>query len=209
MNLTVFGTTGRTGRLLLAQALEAGHQVTALARTPSKLEMDHEQLTVIEGDVQDAQKVISAVAGSDAVLSVLGPTSNQPTYEVSRGMGHIQTAMDQQGVRRLVQSVGAGVGDPQDRPGLFDRLIKVALQLVSRHVYEDMVRVADAIRHSDLEWTLVRVPMLTDDPPAGDIKVGYLGTGVGPRLSRADLAAFMLQQADDLTYVGQAPVISS
>jgi putative NADH-flavin reductase len=209
MNLTIFGATGRAGKLLVSQALEAGHQVTALARTPHKLEMDHEQLTVIEGDVQDAQKVTSAVLGSDAVLSVLGPTNNQPTYEVSQGMGHILVAMDQQGVRRLVQSVGAGVGDPQDQPGLLDRLIKIALKLASRYVYEDMVRVADAIRASDVDWTLVRVPMLTDDPPTGDVKVGYLGTGVGPRLSRADLAAFVLQQADDPTYVGQAPVISN
>jgi hypothetical protein len=164
---------------------------------------------VIQGDVQNAEQVTNAVIGADAVLSVLGPTSNQPTYEVSQGIGHILAAMDRQGVHRLVQSVGAGVGDPLDQPNLFDRLIKVALRLVSRHVYEDMVRVADAIRHSDAEWTLVRLPMLTDDPPAGDIKVGYLGTGVGPRISRADLAAFVLQQADYTTYVGQAPVISN
>jgi putative NADH-flavin reductase len=209
MRLTIFGASGRTGRLLVAQALEAGHQVVALARTPSKLGIEHEQLSVIQGDVLDAEKVSTAVAGSDAVLSVLGPTSNEPTYEVSQGMTYILAAMEHHGVRRLVQSVGAGVGDPRDQPGLFDRLIKVALKLASRHVYEDMVRVAGAIRASDLEWILVRVPMLTDDAPTGSLKVGYLGTGVGPRISRADLAAFMLQQVDDSTYVGQAPVISN
>jgi hypothetical protein len=117
--------------------------------------------------------------------------------------------MQQHGVRRLMQSVGAGVGDPNDGPGLLDRLIKVALKTGSRHVYEDMVRVAEIVRTSALDWTLVRVPMLTDDPPAGDVKVGYLGKGVGPRLSRADLAAFMLRQAQEDTYLRQAPVISN
>ena len=72
-----------------------------------------------------------------------------------------------------------------------------------------MVRVNDAIRGSDLDWTLVRAPMLTDDPPAGELKVGYLGQGVGSRLTRGDLAAFVLRQAGDDTYVRQAPVISS
>ncbi len=112
-------------------------------------------------------------------------------------------------VRRLVQSVGAGVRDPRDEPGLFDRVINVALKPFSRHVYEDMRRTAEIIRASDVDWTLVRVPMLTDDPATGDVKVGYLGQGVGSRVSRADMAAFVLEQVDDDTYLHQAPVISN
>jgi hypothetical protein len=72
-----------------------------------------------------------------------------------------------------------------------------------------MVRVADLIRASDLDWTLVRVPMLTDAPPSGDVLVGYLGRGVGARISRTDMAAFILEQASDDTYLRQAPVISN
>lgn len=209
MKLTIFGATGRTGKLLLQQALGAGHQVVAFARTPSKLGIEHEHLDVVQGDVQDSQQVAAALAGTEVVLSVLGPTSNEPTYEVSKGMGNIMAAMDQHGVRRLIQTVGAGVGDLNDKPGLFDKGIKVMLKLASRHVYEDMVRVNDAIRASDLDWTLVRVPMLTDDPPTGDVKVGYLGEGVGSRISRANIAAFVLKQVDDNTYLRQAPVISN
>jgi putative NADH-flavin reductase len=209
MRLAIFGATGRTGKHLVAQALATGHEVVAFARTPSRLEIEHERLVLVEGDVQDAQVVADAVAGADAVLSVLGPTSNEPTYEVSRGMANITAAMEAHGVRRLVQSVGAGVSDPRDQPRLFDRAIKVALKLFSRHVYGDMVRTAEIIRASDLDWILVRVPMLTGDPVQGDLKVGYLGQGVGPRVSRAALAAFMLQQVEDTTYVHQAPVISN
>lgn len=209
MKFGIFGATGRTGKILVAQALEAGYEVAAFARTPSKLGIEHERLNVVQGDVQDAESVASAISGTDAVLSVLGPTSNEPTYEVSKGMANILEAMEEHEVRRLVQSVGAGVGDPNDKPGLFDKVIKVALKLASRHVYEDMVRVNDLIRASDRGWTLVRVPMLTDDPPKGDLKVGYLGQGVGSRVSRADMAAFILKQAEDDTYVRQAPVISN
>ena len=143
MRLAIFGATGNTGKLLVAQALEAGHRVVALARMPTKLEIEHQNLTLIQGDVQDAGQVAATVVGTQAVLSVLGLTSNEPTYEVSQGMANILAAMNQHSVGRLVQSVGAGIGDPNDRPGLFDKAIKAALKLASRHVYEDMVRVHD------------------------------------------------------------------
>jgi putative NADH-flavin reductase len=208
MRLTVLGATGRTGKHVVVHALEVGYEVVALARRPSKLDMEHERLTVVQGDVQDAEAVGLAIEGADAVLSVLGPTSNEPVYKVSKGMANVLAAMEQHGVRRLIQSVGAGVGDPRDKPGLLDRVIKASLKLASRYVYEDMVRVAEMIRASDLDWTLVRVPMLTDDPPAGEVKIGYLGQGVGVRVSRADMAAFMLGQVNDDSCLHQSPVIS-
>lgn len=209
MKLAILGAPGRTGKLLVQQALDAGHHVVAFARTPSKLGIEHEHLDIVQGDVQDAEQVATAIGGTEAVLSVLGPTSNEPAYEVSKGMANILAAMEKHGVRRLIQTVGAGIGDPSDGPGLLDRMITVLLKLASHYVYEDMVRVSDIIRASDLDWTLVRVPMLTNEPPAGDVKVGYLGKGVGSRISRADIAAFMLKQADSDTYLRQAPVISN
>jgi putative NADH-flavin reductase len=209
MRITIFGATGRTGRHLVEQALEAGHEVVALARTPSKLSIDNHRLSIVQGDIQDAKAVEEVVAGADAVISVLGPMSNEPVYEVSRGMENILVGMENQGVSRLVQSIGAAVGDPSDQPKILDRAIKALLKLMSRYVYEDMVRVNDQIRASDLDWTLVRVPMLTDDPLGGDLRVGNLGQGLGPRVSRSDLAAFMLRQVDNDTYRHQAPVISN
>ncbi|HSJ53019.1 MAG TPA: SDR family oxidoreductase [Anaerolineae bacterium] len=209
MKLAVLGGTGKSGRHLVEQALAAGHQVVVLTRNAGKLGIDHEQLSVVQGDVQDAARVSEAIAGADAVLSVLGPTSNQPTYEVSRGMENVLAAMREQGVRRLIQTLGAGVADPNDRPGLLDRAITALLKLTARYVYEDMLRVARCIRATDLDWTLVRVPMLTDDPPRGDVRVGYVGQGIGPRVSRADVAAFVLRQVSDDTYVRQAPAISN
>lgn len=209
VRLAIFGATGRTGRLLVAQALEAGHEVVAFTRSPRKLDLENERLIVVQGDVLDGAMVARAIPAAGAVLSVLGPASNEPVFEVSRGMENILAAMEAHGVQRLVQSIGAGVSDPLDKPGLLDWGIKVALKLASRNVYEDMVRANDLIRGSNRDWTLVRVPMLTDDPPTGSVKTGYLGQGVGFRVSRADMAAFILRQADDLTYLRQAPVISN
>lgn len=209
MKLAIFGASGRTGYLLVERALASGHEVKALVRTPSRLNLRHERLHVIQGDIQDEAKVAEVVAGTDAVLSVLGPSSNQPTFAVSKGTGTIIDVMRQHGVRRLVVAAGAGVRDPQDLPGLFDKGIGALIKLTAGNVYEDMVRTVDQVRASDLDWTVVRAPMLTDGPARGDIKIGYVGGGVGPRISRGDLAAFMLSQANDATYYCQAPVISN
>jgi nucleoside-diphosphate-sugar epimerase len=208
MNVTVFGATGRTGRHVVEKALEAGHGVTAFARTPSKLGMEEDRLGVVQGDVLEREAVGKAIAEADAVISVLGPTKNEPTYTISRGTAHILDAMREHGVPRFIVSVGAGVRDPRDEPGLLDRAIGALLKLTSRHVYEDMRRVAARVRGSDREWTLVRVPMLTDAPGDGEVRAGYLGKDVGARLSREDMAEFMVKQLTDDSYVREAPVIS-
>jgi putative NADH-flavin reductase len=209
LHVTILGGTGKTGRHVVDQALQAGHHVTVLARTPSKLDVAHERLRVVAGDVQDPVAVSEAIAGSSAVVSVLGPTQNTPDYQVSRGTAHVIEAMRTHGVRRLVVSAGAGVGGDGDQPKLVDHLISFVLKLAARHVLADMTRTVDAVRASGLDWTVVRVPMLTDGPPTGTIRVGLVGVNTGPRIARADMARFMLEQVHDASNVGASPVISN
>lgn len=209
MRIAVFGATGKTGASLVEQALAAGHEVVAFARTPSKLTASSERLTVVQGDIGNSDKVAQAIQGADAVISVLGPTSNAPDFQVSRGMANILAGMQAHGVRRLIVSTGAGVRDPNDSPKLFDRVIAALLQVVSKNVYADMQRVVDRVRASDRDWTIVRVPMLTDGAKKGTVRVGYVGKGVGARLTRADLADFMLAQMQIQTYLHQAPAVSN
>ena len=208
MRLAVFGGTGKTGRLLLEQALAAGYDVTVLVRTLSKLALRHERLHVVQGDALDPNRVAQVVSGADAVISLLGPTKDGPPLSVSRSTANIISAAEACGVRRLLVTAGAGVGDPVDRPGPVDRLIGVLLKKAAKTAYEDMTAAAIAVRRSSLDWTLVRIPRLTDGPRRGQLKTGYLGKGAGMALSRADLAAFLLQQANDVTFVRQAPVLS-
>lgn len=209
MKLAIFGGTGRTGQHLVQQALEQGHEVTVLARQPAKIILQHSNLSVVKGYVKDPASVTQALAGANAVLTVLGPTSNQPLMEVSQGMANILAAMQQQGVRRLIITAGAGVGDPHDTPKLFNHVMNFLLKLMARNVLADMSKVVDLVRASDLDWTVVRLPMLTDDPKTGHIRVGHVGQGMGPRIARADIAEFMLVQLTDKTYVRQSPAISN
>lgn len=207
--VAIFGGTGKTGRHLVEQALGAGHRVAVLARTPDKLDLQHERLRVVKGDVLDPVAVAATIEGATAVLSALGPTKNVPDYQVSRGTAHVLGAMREHGVRRIVLSAGAGVGAEGDQPKLVNHLISFALKLAARHVLEDMTRTVDSVRASDLDWTVVRVPMLTDGPATGRVRVGHVGVNTGPRIARADLARFMLEQLDDPTHVRASPVISA
>lgn len=208
MILAIFGGSGRTGQHLIQQALEAGHRVVALARTPSKIRTQHPNLKVIAGDILDRACVEETLRGADAVLSALGPSSNKPEFIVSMGMAHILSAMQMHNVERIVTVTGAGVRDPNDRPKFVDRFFGLVLRLASGNVLADSQRAVDLVRGSDRAWTIVRGPMLTDQPATGNLRVGYVGD-ISPRLSRADLAGFMLKQVTDTTYLRKMPAISN
>src|SRR5690348_13841633 len=145
MKLAVFGATGRTGRQLVEQALQAGHEVVALVRTPSKLVIQNPKLRVIQGDAMNPADVDKVVQGSDAVISVLGQSKDSPRDMQTVAITNIIAAMNKYGVKRLVSLTGAGVDDPRDRPKFANHLIKMALKLMSGHVLKDAENHADAI----------------------------------------------------------------
>ena len=209
MKIAIFGSTGGTGQHLVEQALQRGHQVIAFARSPEKIGASGDDLTIIQGDARDPENVEQAVAHAEAVISALGPTENKPTFTVTESTENILAAMQKYGVDRLVISAGAGVGDPKDEPKLFNKLINLLLKLFSRWVYEDMKRTVETVRASDVHWTIVRVPMLTDDQPKGEVQYGYVGKGMNARITRADMASAMLDLVESDDYMHQAPAISN
>ena len=209
MNVTIFGATGGTGKELVKQALAAGHHVTAYARSPQKLGIESEQLTVVQGEMDQPERIREAIAGANAVVSGLGPVSNRPERPLTAGMSHIIGAMEAEGVNRLVVATGAGVADPNDNPQLIGKLFGLALRIFAKHVLADSQGMVAAIRGSDLDWTLARAPRLTDDPGSGQLKVGYAGKGPGTKLARADFARFILDQLEDESWLRKAPMVSN
>jgi putative NADH-flavin reductase len=208
MKLAIFGATGRTGRPLVQQALEAGHEVVALVRTPAKLTLQNDRLTVIQGDTMNPNDVDKAVRGAEAVLSVLGQSKDSPHDLQTVATRNIIAAMEKYGIKRLVSLTGAGVDAPQDRPKLANHLIKFALKTLSGQVLKDGENHAHAIQNSKLDWVIVRGPMLNEGPYTGKYRVGWVGVNTGARISRADLADFMLKQVTDNTYLHQMPMVS-
>jgi putative NADH-flavin reductase len=207
MKVTVIGATGRTGSRLTRQALEAGHEVTAFTRHPGKLEMEHERLHVVEGDVQNLEDVERAVRGQDAVVSGLGPTPSSTGDVMTTGAEHLVRAMEAHDARRLIWLTGAGIKAEGDEPSLLRDLMQGLLNVFSPAVFEDSLRAFEVIRESDLAWTVVRVPRLKEGPAEGGVRATFKPPGA-QAISRADVAAFMLEQLEREEYVQQAPMLT-
>ncbi len=209
MQITVLGGTGRTGKHVVEQALAAGHSVKVLARSPEKLAIQSPNLTVIKGTLEDAGAIAQAVAGSEVVISALGPSTNKPVYEISRAMQRVVTAMKEAGVKRIVITAGAGVRAAGDEPGLMDKAIVTLLKLLNGNVLRDMSKTVELLQASGLEWTVLRGPMLTDDAARGAYRMGAVGKDIGTKLTRADFAAAILSAASNPKLIGEMPAVSN
>src|SRR5215211_2558802 len=196
MKVLIIGATGATGKILMREALAQGHEVTALARNPSALAPEEPLLRVLQGNALEASSLEAAVAGQDAVLSVLGTRSRGPTTLFSESTHNLISAMDKHGVRRLVCITGVGAGDSKGHVGfLYDRIIR---PFVVRNQYEDKERQEEMLKGSGLEWVIVRPARVTNKPATGEYQVFLSGDSYkATTISREDVAEFMLAQLSE------------
>jgi len=196
MRIAIFGANGPTGQVLTTQALADGHQVTAVTRHPGDIS-PRGGLRVAEADATDAGGVSAAVAGSDAVVSVLGvPYSRGPVSLYSAGTGNIITAMRDHGVRRLVVA-GTAAADPGYRASdslFFSRVMEpLFMRRPGRTLNDDNRRMEAAVQASGLDWTIVRACWLFNSAGISDYLVCE-GSPHGMFTARADFAACLLAQ---------------
>lgn len=206
MKLTIFGATSATGKLIIQKALAMGYEVTAFVRDESRLRIEHEKLTVICGDALNALHVESAVDGSDAVLSTLGP-KGKPAVMAAEATKNIISAMEKHGVKRLVVVSVAGIAVSQDKRG-FDP-IGALIKILLKDMFTDRESQVAALETSKVDWVAVRVPRLTDGPATGSFKTFFGKASPSMKVTRSDLAAFMLKQLTDDRWNRQAPILSN
>ena len=206
MKLIIFGATGTVGRLLVDQALSQGHRVTAFSRKPATLKSDHQNLTRQAGDVLDRDAVADAIQGHDAVLIALG-AGRKGTVRAT-GTKHIVEAMALHGVRRLVCQSTLGAGDSRPLLNFFWKRIMFGLLL--REAYADHEAQEALVRQSGLDWIIVRPAAFTDGPATGAYKHSFPPTekNLKLKISRADVAGFMLRQLTEDSYLRQSPGLS-
>lgn len=205
MRIAVFGATGGTGRQVVEQALQQGHHITALVRDPAKLDIQHANLTVIQGNVLEETAVAQALEAAEAVVCSLGTTSNNPGDVVSAGTRQIISQMQKNGPQRLIVVTSLGVGDSADQvPFAFKMLMKTVLKKVmaDKNVQEDFVRA------SGLAWTIVRPGGLTNGPATGQYTAGTGADIRAGQVSRADVAHLILQELANPTYLQKAVAIT-
>lgn len=212
MRTAIFGANGPTGRLLTQQALDAGHHVVAATRQPDAFPIRHERLEVEAVDVHDATTVSTTVDGCDAVLSTLGvPFSREPITVYAGGVEHIVRAMHDHGAKRLVVVSSSATYPHHHADGgfLLNRVLQpLVVRTIGRTTYEDMRRMEDLVRASDLAWTIVRPSGLFDRDTVSDYHV-HDDESPGVFTARIDLAAAMLAELTSDKHVGKAIAVTT
>lgn len=188
MNLVILGATGGTGRLVVEQALAAGHTVTALVRSPEKLAIRNSSLRVVAGKATDAADVAQALEGADAVISTLGGTGSV----IADSTRAIVDAAPKSRVTRVV--VLSSFFVERDRLGPMSRLLT---GIAMGSLIKDKSAGERLLRQSDLDWTIIYASPLSDGAATGFVEVVPEGTKrrITDRISRADVAAWMVQAA--------------
>ena len=208
MNLLVIGATRGIGRCLVEHALEEGHAVTALVRKPDALDLRSDRLTVVKGDILDANSVNEAIGGQDAICTAIGigPT-RKPVMVFSEGIRIVIAAMQATGIRRLACITGIGAGDSKHHGGFFyDRIIN---PLLLKTIYADKDREEEVVRASDIEWVIIRPGFLMNGPLTGQYRVITDLSGVtAGKISRMDVAHFVLTELNEQKYLRQTPLLT-
>ncbi len=205
MKIVIFGASGKTGSLMVEQALELGHQVTAYVRRSGAILQQHPNLKIIIGGLNDSSRLSEAIKGADACISTLGGASlTKHATEVATGIENIINTMELTGVSRFIYLSSIGTGESRYYMGPIMRFFIVDLML--RVPMADHTANERRLTASKLQWTVVKPGSLTDGLKTGNLKHGSekIMLKGSPKISRANVAAFMLAQLTDSTYVKKA-----
>ena len=211
MKILSLGANGAVGQLALDDLLNAGHEVTALVRNASALPRKEPRLTAVQGDPTNAADVEKVLAGQDAVLSTLGARTNKRTTLRTDVARNLVAGMKRNGVRKLVWLDAAGVGSSKEfveRSSFF--FGRIIIPLFLNHMYEDAAVADELIEKSGCDWVIVRPMSFTNRMKTGNVSVVTdmsLTVQLRLRITRSDVAAFLVEQVVKDDYVWEMPII--
>jgi hypothetical protein len=207
MKIAMFGATGTCGGPILHAALDAGHEVHVLARSPEKVRRTDRRLTVTTGDALDAAAVEKVVAGSDVAVSALG--GFRGATSLSAGTRNLMNAMRAHELHRVVLVQGFHLRFPGDPLNVGQRLIGAVMNVVGRDIVTHSHTMAADLQADSMDWTLVRIPRVTKAGPTGNIRLGQLAIGPWNHVTTGDLAATVLDLAGSHIWLREAPMLVS
>jgi uncharacterized protein YbjT (DUF2867 family) len=208
MKLALFGATGLTGGLVLAQALEQGHEVTVLVRDPSRVSLSHPRLTVLGGSPikpDDVERCVSAAEVVIHCLGIGGKGDGRPTTLVSDSVRVVLEAMARQGVPRIVCMSNVGAGG--SGTWFANRVVVPLFLRWLRPIIDDKDRMEAALRASDVAWVSVRLPAVVSGPER-PLRISKDGRGIGLSVTAASTARFLIDQVTSSEWVNATPSIS-
>jgi putative NADH-flavin reductase len=203
MNLLVFGATGKTGSLVVERALAKGHTVTALVR--DRFKFNRPSVRVFPGNATNPSDVLSAMRGQQAVIETIGGTTpyKSTTLETD-AIRAILHAMHEEHVPRLISVTMMGIGDSLTQAPFWYRYLLMPTFLHGST--EDKTRKEAAIHSSDLDYVIVRPPILKDTPATGHVRI-LANSATGHAITRADLASFLVDQLETNANLNRAVTV--
>ena len=211
MNVLIFGASGGIGKWAVHYALQNGHQVTAYVRHPEKMQIADDHLTIMQGELTDKEKITRALSGQDAVIWCVGIPMKRSYPGMHSLEGHrvLIQAMQEQGVKRLIDWGTPSIQSPQDRKSFITVVPGILAGIAFPQAKKEMVSIGKLLQTSGLDWTLVRFMAPQNTPYTGKVKVGFGDVKMKFSISRADIGAFMAEQLTSSRYIGLMPIIGS
>lgn len=203
MKLLILGGTGATGKVLMNKAIKNNHEVTVLVRSPSKILLEHQKLTVIEGDVLDLEILNKAFKDQDVIVSCLAGDDNNKSDVITRMTQNIIEAMSNNNLKRYISISSAGVHDE------FSFLTNLIVKMFYRNAIADHKSAVELIMKSPLDYTVARPLSLTDGPCTQSYRQTSVGVPRGGKnISRCDLADFLLKVAEEQSYIKETVALA-
>ena len=209
MRLAILGAGGRTGNHLVRQSIALGHDVTAFVRKPNKLPLSHERLRVIIGDARDRYGIERAFQHADAVIDTIMPAANEPESTHADIIATVIHGMKKHGVARLVGFCDTHINIPNKTSVLTQRLSTLLLPPSANRLSRASQQYVDCIMHSQLDWSIVRTHIMTDDVFTGQYSIDTSNRTLNAKVSRANAADFMLRIAINGSHLKELPIISN
>lgn len=228
--IAVFGASGKTGKLFTELALKNGYCVRAMLRSPTRLDLQHPNLEIIQGDILDFAKVAETIKSTEAVIDLIAQKQDSHPDLRKTGTRNVLRAMQQNNVKRLIllsslpYELQLGLLEPNDRPAFAHRLIMFIgkNRLLNSFMMFMLKKLAgapiltaseyaerfDLIKQSELDWTIVRTPRLHDKPSQGKVHAGHLDSNTRISIARGSVATFLFNELKRPQYIRKRPVIS-
>ncbi|QWU16084.1 Putative NADH-flavin reductase [Paenibacillus sophorae] len=205
--IAIIGGTGTAGRYLAQKALESGHRVRMLVRNPEKLTYHDNRIQITVGDARDVSSIRSLLEGCNVVINTFGqPVKALPLY--SEITSNVLAVMSEYGIRRYIGVTGGSLNVDGDRKSLINRVASKWFEILLRKMIIDKKKELALLMKSDIEWTLVRLPIVVEGSGTGIMKENLTDVP-GRTMTNEDIAKFLISQIDDKKYVRKTPCISN
>lgn len=211
MKIAVFGATGGIGKFVVEHALKEGYEVVAYVRTPNKLNISDDNLKVMQGELNEYEKIKLAIEGCDCVINTVGVPMKFSYKEMDglTGCDNIIKAMKELNVKRLIAWATPTVKSAEDSKSVVTVLPGIMAGIVFPKAKKEILAIGQSITKSNLDWTIVRFLAPKDTAFTSNVKVTFGEEKINFNISREDIAYFMVKQVTDKTYVGRMPIIGS